>query len=480
MGGAAASLRAATMLVLTMLAANGSAQPLEPETASQGRERAHVSFGGRIGGARLGDDAYLYVTPSALLTLPRLTLAEESPLFDTPQRPTLRIAAEVPLFFRVKDNPPTDQSTALRRQLWDDPAEKMRVVRWAELGRPYDGVYARVGELPDVRIGHRTIVDAYDNAIDAERFQWGVQASLNTVYGGVEAIVDDVTNPDVVGGRVYVRPLSFGSDVAAGRRFAVGASLVVDEAAPTRLATSDDGAGYRRSDSGGMIVTSSELASIVGFDAEYVAAQSRVVTLTPYTDANVHLARGAGWHAGAFAGFKPFGPLVIDLRAEYRLAGAGYLPAYVGRLYEVERLTYLPVEGSPLHQPKVVYADSLHGVRHGYAAEVGANVASKLFLTGGWEGTTARSDTAAWAQVRLPPIGRFQAGASYVNSRFHGARGLVDLTHALAVAELRVTTLPWLFVDGAYRRRWEVDTRGRYLPVSDWWIGAGVAFGNQP
>lgn len=385
---------------------------------------------------------------------------------------------EVPLLVRVADKPPTDDEPRLRTERWDEASEYLRVVRWAEFGAPYHPVYVRVGELPDVRIGHRSIVDAYDNSLDADHFQWGVHGAVNTVYGGTEALIDEVADPDVMALRLYVRPLAFGSDPGAGRRLAVGVTLAGDQAAPTALRLDESGTRYASNSRGDLQIEATRATGLLGWDVEYALAQGSVGSVTPYADVVTHLAHGTGFHVGAFFGLRPIDALVIDARAEYRALGGGYLPAYIGRLYEVERRTYLPVSAGTLRVPKLTFASTQPAsLRHGYAAEVGLNILQKVTIAAGWEDMTGPNNNSAWAQLRLPPIWRVQAGATYVNTRFHRTPGLFDLSNALAAAELRFMLLDWLYIDGALRRRWEVDASGDYVPVDDWWAGAGVSFG---
>lgn len=468
------------LVVLTLAPLPAAGQPMRPDTESgaSGGSRVSGNLGGRLGVARLDEDWYLAITPTLHLQIDDVAITRDSPLFDSPQVHPLQLHFEAPLFVRVRDNTPTDDRGRFRREQWDEPSEYGRIVRWIQYATPYDGIYFRGGELSDVRIGHRTIVDAYDNALDSDHFQWGVHHNLNTIYGGLETFVDDVTNPDVMALRLYARPWAFVDPSSPLRRLAVGATLAGDQAAPLQLEERADGTGFVADDNGNLQVTSAMGTALLGFDIEYQLIASDRVSITPYTDTNTHFARGTGWHVGSFFGFKLTDTIVLDMRAEYRLMGRSYLPGYIGRVYEIERLTYLPVSGFELDAPKLRWTGATDlGRRNGYYAELGFNFADLVYVSGGWEDQTGANNNAAWAQLRIPALSIVQFGAYFVNTRFEGAAGLVDLENALAVAEVRVSPLPWLFVDGQLRRRWEVSERGAYEPVNDWSIGAGVSFG---
>ena len=455
------------------------AQQVEPDQAESASTRASVSgnLGAGIGAARIAEDWYLIITPSLYLQIDGVAITRDSPLFDQPQVHPLRMLFDAPLPVRVSDRAPVDGGPAFRQELWDEPSEYARVLPWIEYASPYDGVYFRGGELPNVRVGHRTIVDSYDNAMNSDHYQWGLHHNLNTTYGGYEAFVDNVTDPDAMALRLYARPWTFINPSSAARRLAFAATIAGDQNAPRRLALTPRG-DLAPSDTGDPVVELGQSTGILGWDVEIQAVAIERVSITPYTDVNTHFGVGTGWHLGSFFGFQLTDTIVLDMRAEYRLLGRRYEPAYIGRTYEIERLVYLPVANETLAVPKLDFVSRQQSRRrNGYYAELGFNFAELVFISGGWENQTGANNNAAWAQLRVPALSIVQFGAYYVNTRFEGAAGLFDLENALAVAEARVSPLPWLYLDGQVRRRWEVSDGGDYSPVNDWSVGAGVSFG---
>ncbi len=454
----------------------GSAQPLEP-SVDEGESGVSGTVSVGLGAERIAEDWYLVTSPALLLTIPDVTLARDSAFFGGDVSESLRLLVQAPLRFRVKDNPPRDDDGAFRRQDWDEAAEFLRIVRWIEYGHPYGGVYWRAGELANVRIGHRTIVDNYINSLELDHHQWGLHGSLNSVYGGVELLLDNFADPDVMGLRVYARPWAFVDQASYWNRLAVGMSFIGDQNAPLDLLTTADGTAYAR-DRGDFVVERSSATGLLGWDVELNVVDEERVTVTPYTDANTHLSLGSGWHLGSFFGFKLTDAVVLDMRAEYRLAGRHYLPGYIGTLYEIERSTYLPIDNDPARSPKLKWLQfEAEALRHGYYAELGFNFGNKVFLSAGWEDLTGANNNAAWAQLRLPALSIVQVGAHFANTRFEGASGLFDLDNAFAAAEIRFMVQPWLFVEGQLRRRWQLDDAGQYEPVDDYAFGAGVSFG---
>lgn len=459
-----------------------SAQGLEPSGGDDdgGGVSGRVSIG--FGAAKIAEDWFLVATPALTLTIPQLTIAREGTLFDRDQTHDLHLRFHAPLRFRVKDRAPTDNEGSFRRRDWDEPAEWFRVIRGFEYGAPYAGVYLRGGELSDVRIGHRTIVDAYDNAIDVDHFQWGLQGALNTTYGGTELLFDNLADPELMGLRVYARPVAFADPTSYWTRLAVGTSIIGDRDAPARLALTPNGQGYIVDREGNFVERASRATGLWGVDVELSIDAGDRVTITPYTDANVHLGSGAGWHLGSFFGFQLSDAVVMDVRAEYRLLGNGYLPGYFGPLYEVERWSYLPLVAGEPRVPKRTWLQSTYlGRRSGYLGEIGLNIRNAIYLSGTWEDARGPNNNAALLQVRVPALSIVQFGAVWANTRFNGARNLFDPENALATAEVRVMPLQWLYIDAQANRRWQLEPNasgeGRYEPVDDFAFGVGATFG---
>jgi hypothetical protein len=478
-------LLGSTLLACVMFAGHAgapSAQILdieeEPEDEAQ-RVTGRLSIG--VGVAKLAEDWYFAMQPGCNLRVSGLTIAREGQVFDEDQTHNLRFSFRVPLRFRLSDRDPKDDLGTFRTADWDEPIEFVRILRRVIYGAPYAGVYFSGGRLSDVRIGHRTIVDSYSNTLDLDHFQWGFHSAVNTVYGGGEVFVDNLGDPDLIGMRIYARPAAFVDRTSYWSRFAVGMSLIADTDAPVALEYDELGRDYRI-EGGEFVELASTTAGIWGLDVEFALEANERVTMTPYMDANVHLGSGAGWHIGTFFGVNIQDQAVLDLRAEYRLLGPGYLPGYFSPLYEVERWSYLQFNERERELPKAAWIrDSRLRLRSGYLAEIGLNVRSKLYLSGTWEDAGGIDNNSAWIQVRMPAWNRVQFGALWANTRFDGARELFDLQHSLATFEVRVLTVKFLYVEAQVNRRWQlVETRpgfGRFRPVDDFAFGAGLTWG---
>jgi len=120
--------------------------------------------------------------------------------------------------------------------IFDVYLPKILYIRYGYQGE--DPFYIKMGSISDFTLGNGLIVDNYSNMRFLPRrrifgMQLGVDGSLFGVpYVGIEALTGNVTKLDVIGGRVYVRPLAFMGKSRLGK-LQVGAIGVYARAGPT-------------------------------------------------------------------------------------------------------------------------------------------------------------------------------------------------------------------------------------------------------
>ena len=89
-------------------------------------------------------------------------------------------------------------------ETWDDISTLLRTVRYLRYGHPSDSFYTRFGELDYVTIGHGFIMSGYSNH---DRRGLRLNLSTKTKKVGIETVINNLGDPTVFGGRLYVRPL---------------------------------------------------------------------------------------------------------------------------------------------------------------------------------------------------------------------------------------------------------------------------------
>jgi len=110
-------------------------------------------------------------------------------------------------------------------------------IKYFEYGSQYkDPFFIKVGNLEDMTLGHGLIMDDYANDTDFPSVRrLGFDMGLDGKGGGFELVANDLTDPQIFGGRLFVRPIP-------DFKLALGVSAVVDWAPasvldPTLLST---------------------------------------------------------------------------------------------------------------------------------------------------------------------------------------------------------------------------------------------------
>jgi hypothetical protein len=387
----------------------------------------------------------------------------------------LRLSAQAPLRFRLQDAAPI-QGGVLREADWDEPSDYLRVLRILEYGHPTEALNAKIGELGPVSIGHGAIVSDYYNVVTLDHYQLGVSGSFNTVYGGAEMLLNDVASPSLIGGRAFVHPWAFVDKDSPLSRVALGATLVSDIDAPTRLAAGDDGT-RRVDETNNPIVADQQATALWGVDLEVSLLDSERFGLVPYADFVQHTSLGTGIHAGTFVTGRPTEALELLSQLEYRRVSQNYLPNYVGPLYEIERFQFKGW-GQNLPAPKVRAAASINSrAVHGLYGSVTARFEEILDVTAVYADHEGPANQMVRFKVATRPVDTVHLGVFYHKQNFDRFSEVLDLDGSLAVGEARVGIYGPIFALGSYGRMWRLTDAGDYQAVDEWNVGIGASAG---
>ncbi|MBN2322370.1 MAG: FecR domain-containing protein [Spirochaetes bacterium] len=219
-----------------------------------------------------------------------------------------------------------------------DALLKIRYIRWGEEGDP---LFLQAGGIDGFTLGHGFIVDGYSNTPHFPLYRrTGLRFDLDTDRFGFETMIADLSRFQLIGGRIYTRPL--------GRAlpFAVGITVVRDRPLPSASPN----------------ILEEPNIFLFGADAElpvFGTADTGAASfgLTVYADGATmgYLypelpASLAGKTAGATIGFVPGAGMCIGLkgnvgeiftfRAEYRLIFGYFEPGLINESWEKRRLVY--------------------------------------------------------------------------------------------------------------------------------------------
>lgn len=383
----------------------------------------------------------------------------------------LRFALQAPIRLVVADAPP-EQDGLIRAEDWDRPGDYLRILRTLSYGRPEEALHFRGGELTLRTLGHGTIVDGYTNVLRPDRFEFGLTSNINTRYGGLEFLLDDVTEPQVVGGRLFVRPWGFTESNDFLRSVAMGFTLMTDVHAPTTLAVTGD--SYEVAEDGQPVVEEAETTYAAGFDLEFGSANSSAFTLTHYFDGNI-VGESPGFHVGTLADIAITPRFELALRGEIRALGRGYIPAYFSPLHEIDRFTYLGW-GVDLPAPKRRVAASITDSSVGGLIGFDVRILPWFMLGASYAGHRGVANDNLTLSLDVGPVGPVRLGAYYFRQNFDSFSEAFDLDGSLAVGEVRSAIWGPLYAFGTYMRSWRLQPDAGYVTVDDWNVGAGASF----
>ncbi len=207
---------------------------------------------------------------------------------------------------------------------------------------------ARLTPVNNYAVGYGTIIDGYTADIEENDYVAGVGMDVNVNrFWVMSAILGDVSDPDVVGGRTAFRPMQrtnyedgydgFASDTARQLFMEVGGTAVTDLTAPVT-----------RTDDMGVLVNATDNVTVVGGDIRIRTDRESTEYMHDYKVTRFEL--GAEWnHIVGYDGgahghlrlYHDIGWLDFYVDGQYRYVGSQYIPRYFDQHYRVQRSQYL-------------------------------------------------------------------------------------------------------------------------------------------
>jgi hypothetical protein len=239
------------------------------------------------------------------------------------------IGLELTLHYTFTDQPGVDPvrtegdwipDPALDQNYLDVYLPKIKYIRYGFKGDP---LYAKLGSIEDGTLGNGFIMNNYDNTLFLpEQRIFGLAFDLDGAlfhfpYLGLETFVGNVAHFDVIGARLYARPLA-GTQIALLKDLQVGATFATD------------------TDPGLHLDTHPNLDSVYlyGADLRQPLLNSRAISLAAFTDVAV---LGNQNSVGGMVGFGGRLAGVILYGAQVRILGENFVPVYFDSTYDLFR-----------------------------------------------------------------------------------------------------------------------------------------------
>lgn len=259
----------------------------------------------------------------------------------------------------------------IRSKDWDSGYDYFRLIRYIRWGHKWDPIYARVGTLDAARLGHGFILNYYTNEASYDERKIGLAFDLDFGRFGFESIASNLGRSELIGARLYYRPL----------HGIVNVPIIKDFALAGTYARDFDPDGWSGTDDG---------VSVFGFDAELPLIKSTIFNSMLYFDwaqitgyssiENESRAFGSGRAFGIMASLGNLAGL-LDLSAKFerRFLGKEFIASFYDPFYEIQR--YQIKDGAEIHKTDMLL--NITEETKGYFGELyGGLLGNKIRLLG--------------------------------------------------------------------------------------------------
>jgi hypothetical protein len=302
---------------------------------------------------------------------------------------------------------------------------KFQYIRYGLKGEP---LFVKLGSIEDGTLGNGFIMNNYDNTLFLpERRIFGLALDLDGAlfkfpYVGLETFVGNVARFDVIGSRLFFRPLSF-LNTPIIKDLQVGATFATD----TNPGLYEPGSPYRAP------------VFLYGADLRLPILTAPAASLAVFTDVAYLSNNGSVGNMVGFGG-RLFGFLLYGIQV--RFLGQGFVPVYFDSTYDLFRKDKWDVASGVKHVP--AYTGWLASLGFSLFADL---LVFNLSLDGPFQGYRDSTEYLDWphlfAQLTLGKglIPNLTLDASY-DKRSLGAisgsffKDLVDPTYAVIKGRL--------------------------------------------
>jgi hypothetical protein len=207
---------------------------------------------------------------------------------------------------------------------------KIRYVRWDEKGAP---LYIKLGSIDDGTLGNGFIMGGYANTLfvpDDRHFGLAFDidgALFKFPYLGLETFVGDLAELDVMGARLFVRPLIW-LGIPIIKDLQVGATYVTD----LKPGLYEDPVDLTK-----------DPVAVYGVDARLPILSSKILSLAVYGDAATIEGLSYGGMVGAGGRILSF----LTYGAQLRVIGENFLPVYFDATYDLFRSAKFKIAKTP-------------------------------------------------------------------------------------------------------------------------------------
>jgi hypothetical protein len=305
----------------------------------------------------------------------------------------------------------TAHTGRLRKADWDEASDFAKIIRHLTVGGQEKPFYLSFSRLYDQSFGHGTTVRHYNPNIDYNTARLGANIDFSRAAVGVQAMANDLVDPDVVGVMGFLRPLRpfsedillrslslglswvRGGDQPRGLRYETGLlKTAFDQPIPYVDGNLDlEGSTYHQ-------------VSVIGVNLEGKVLRTPISDVKVYIDFDKMVDFDSGITVGSLGRFTFGQPATQALRARAELStfGPAFMPSYFDTFHDIFQYQYLPAgyrasNGLTYFPTKLEFLEASRGGRRkiGGYAEVTHSILDRLTVGAVVRGWTAIGDPAA-------------------------------------------------------------------------------------
>jgi hypothetical protein len=217
----------------------------------------------------------------------------------------------------------------IRKEDWDSGYDYFRLLRYIRYGHKWDPVYARVGTLDAARLGHGFILNYYTNEASYDMRKIGLAFDLDMGRFGFETVTSNLGRAEIIGGRLYYRPLRDYVKIPIVENIALGGTFVRDFD-PDVWKNSNDGVSEYGVDVELPIIKTTIFNTMVYYDWAQLYGYE--------TSKGESRTFGNGSAFGLTVNFTNLGGLLdLSAKVERRLMGKEFMASFFDPFYELAR-----------------------------------------------------------------------------------------------------------------------------------------------
>ena len=336
---------------------------------------------------------------------------------------------------------------------WEGKGGYWRMINYIRYGFKGDPFYTRIGTLQGTWLGNGFLMGFYSNGVDYDNRYIGLVLDADFGWAGIETMTNRLRVLDIIGGRLYVRPL-YGSRIPVLRNLELGGTYITD-VDPDGFDDTDD-----RMQEWGADITLPIIRKKI-FDLGIYGDYAKIVN---YDD---------GMAAGIRLGFPDvIGIFGIYAKLEKRWTNDKFLANYFNALYELERRplssTYYYPDMTPVEVwTKQDYLKTVKG-NSGIYGELAGQILGQLRLSGSFQYTDGIRNSGILhleaLTKELIPSFRFRYTYDKVGIETFNDVFTLD-NRSVAVAEVMYKTYQFIYLTLRYRWNFVYDAdAGEYKP----------------